>query len=135
MSEQIVNDINSNGADFDKTSMENTESCSDLEANDKNDAEHDGTIGLGNVSSTQEVSILKRGDLASDTDKIKRELVRLKAEHKASLERENELSKRVQKFHSQTVQIAELEILNEELREQLNDSLKECGCLKQDLER
>lgn len=71
----------------------------------------------------------------SDDERFRKDFLKLKADYNASLEREHELSIKLQKFDSQTVQIAELEILNEELREQLNDSLKECADLGKDLER
>lgn len=70
----------------------------------------------------------------SDDERFRKDFLKLKADYNASLEREHELSIKLQKFDSQTVQIAELEILNEELREQLNDSLKECADLGKDLE-
>ena len=72
---------------------------------------------------------------SSDVKSLKKDLSKLKADYRASLEREDELSIKLKKFDLQTVRIAELDILNEELREQLNESLKECAGLRKDLER
>ena len=102
---------------------------------DRSGDENDQT-DHSSLSNCHEVTSLKTEEQTSEKEhKLKTELMRVKAELKASLDRESELSTKLQKVDFQTVKVAELEILNEELREQLNDSLKECGCLKQDLEK
>ncbi|CAB4008727.1 Hypothetical predicted protein [Paramuricea clavata] len=141
MSETVRNDINSNGSELHKNCTDETGSCSDIRANEQSDdinAENNGQTEHDNMANSQEneeIPSLKTEKQTSETEQeLKTELIKIKTEYKACLERESELSTKLQKIDFQTVKVAELEILNEELREQLNESLKECGSLKQDLE-
>jgi hypothetical protein len=142
MSETVRNDLNSNGSELHKNCTNETGSCSDIRANEQSDdinAENNGQTEHDNMANSQEneeIPSLKTEKQTVETEQeLKTELVKIKTEYKACLERESELSTKLQKIDFQTVKVAELEILNEELREQLNESLKECGSLKQDLEK
>ena len=138
MSEQVINDINSNGTELHKNCTDQVDSGSDIEANnaqtDDVNTENNGPTDH-NLANTQELLPLKKENQISETERLlKTELIKIKAEYETCLERENELSTKLHKIDFQTVKVAELEILNEELREQLNESLKECGSLRQELE-
>ncbi|XP_028391499.1 coiled-coil domain-containing protein 186-like [Dendronephthya gigantea] len=135
MSEEVINDINSNGSDVQKNCTDKMDSDIKVSKKDQSFDENIDPTEHNNLSNCNEITSLKTDEQTSEKEhELKRELIRIKAELKASSERENELSTKLQKIDFQTVKVAELEILNEELREQLNDSLKECGCLKRDLE-
>ena len=139
MSEKTTNDINSNGSELHEKLEGVSSSFDNKKGNEHNNdinAENDGEIDPGNVTNTQETPSIKKEDKTSRTEQLlKTELIKIRADYTACLEREQDLSSKLQKIDFQTVKVAELEILNEELREQLNESLKECGCLKQDLEK
>lgn len=139
MSETVINDINSNGSELHKNCTDETGSCSDIGATEQSDdinAENNGQTEHDNMANSQEIPSLKTENQTSETEQeLKTQLIKIKTEYRACLERESELSTKLQKIDFQTVKVAELEILNEELREQLNESLKECGSLKQDLEK
>jgi predicted RNase H-like nuclease (RuvC/YqgF family) len=139
MSEKVVNDINSNGSELDKNCTDEVVSGPDIvpsnAQSDNVNAENNSQTDH-NLANTRELSPLKTDGQISETEKLlKTELIKIKAEYEACLERENELSTKLHKIDFQTVKVAELEILNEELREQLNESLKECGSLKQELQK
>ena len=139
MSEKVINDINSNGSELRKNCTNELDSCPDVSLNEQNDGintECDGQTEHNNEPNAQEIPALKtEGECSEIEQLLKTELIKITAEYEACLERENELTTKLQKIDFQTVKVAELEILNEELREQLNESLKECGSLKQDLEK
>ena len=143
MSEKVINDINSNGSETHKNCTDEVDSCSDVKGNDQSESDINDDINTENngqtehnLANNQECSTLKTEGQISETEQLlKTELIKIKTEYEACLERENELSTKLQKIDFQTVKVAELEILNEELREQLNESLKECGSLRQDLEK
>ena len=139
MSEKVSNDVNGNGSDLRKNCTNELDSCPDVNLNDQNDdinTECDGQTERNNYPSVQEMPAVETDIETSEVEQLlKTELIKITDEYEACVERENELRAKLQKIDFQTVKVAELEILNEELREQLNESLKECGSLKQDLEK
>ena len=127
-----TNDSSSNGT-MNNTKMDNV----DIVANNlESDTEKDSHM-LGSENNTKGCMtlLLDPEEASTENERLRKDLAKLKGDLKASLGRENELSIKLQKFDLQTVQIAELDILNEELRDQLNDALKNCTDLSEKLER
>lgn len=133
MSESINNDINLNETDLEKSTVENFDISSEKLSNDQSvdamvcDSERE------NFCKSQETSPCERDESIKNERSLKDELEKIKLDYEDCRQRENDLNEELRKVDFQTVKVAELEILNEELREQLNESLKECCTLREDL--
>lgn len=142
MSDEVRNGTTSNESEFHESIVDQGDLCSnrkpheqsDNDINGENNDQSQNNIAIHN-DQEKVLSSKTGGQISEREQKLRTELLKIQADCDASLEREKELATKLQKIDFQTVKVAELEVLNEELREQLNESLKECGSLKQDLKK